>query len=237
VTPRYAIYLTPGIGGGDPVAIELRDLVDRWLGRSLLTETVEQQSLLDWPRAEIDRITTEPRRYGFHATLKAPFHLRDEYSAADLEQATRRLAARCDPIHIPSLRLKNIAGFLALVPGKELPDLHELANECVTELDTFRAPLTEPERARRTLSALSTRQLEYLERYGYPYVLEEFTPHFTLTNKLPATRLPVVESGLQALLGRLTDVEMRVDHLSLVEEPAPGAPFRIHSLHPLKGTQ
>ena len=88
---------------------------------------------------------------------------------------------------IPQLSLARLDGFFALVPGAEAADLYALADDVVTGFDGFRAPATEAEIARRNPAALTSRQRELLDAWGYPYVLDEFRFHLTLTDRIPAS--------------------------------------------------
>jgi hypothetical protein len=67
----------------------------------------------------------------------------------------------------------------------------------VREFDGFRAPLTPEDRARRNPSALTPRQCDYLDRFGYPYVMEDFRFHMTLTGRIGADRRPPILTMLQ----------------------------------------
>ena len=71
---RHAIYFAP------PPGTIFHDLGSRWIGRDAFTgEACEQPDL-----AGIGVVTGDPRRYGFHATLKPPFALRETVNAEAL---------------------------------------------------------------------------------------------------------------------------------------------------------
>ncbi|MCL2581729.1 MAG: DUF1045 domain-containing protein [Streptosporangiales bacterium] len=183
---RYAIYAAPGTGTADPAAIALRERAERWLGRAVSGAPVAPGVPDGWDRARVDAITADARRYGFHATLKAPFRLARGRTAAELDAAVARFAAGRAAARIPRLSLACLgAGFYALVPGDDAPGLRALAAETVTAFDAFRAPPTAAETARRHPERLSERQRELLAAWGYPYVLNEFRFHLTLTDPVP----------------------------------------------------
>ncbi|MGQ3281168.1 MAG: DUF1045 domain-containing protein, partial [Shinella sp.] len=67
---RYALYFTPS--ASDPLTLSAQ----RWLGRNAFTgATLAQLSVQGFDAATLAGLTADPRRYGFHATLKAPFSL------------------------------------------------------------------------------------------------------------------------------------------------------------------
>jgi ribose 1,5-bisphosphokinase len=63
-----------------------------------------------------------------------------------------------------------------------------------------------------------------LARWGYPYVLDEFRFHFTLTG--PTGEAPGLAYEARQALAKLADTPLWFDAVSLVTEPSPGAAFR-----------
>jgi 2'-5' RNA ligase len=96
--------------------------------------------------------------------------------------------------------------------------LEQLAADCVTAFDPFRAPLTPDDRARRNPQRLTPRQVEYLDRWGYPYVMEEFRFHMTLTGRLDETRRQGVIAMLRERLARLGLGELAIDRIALFRQ-------------------
>jgi phosphonate metabolism protein PhnN/1,5-bisphosphokinase (PRPP-forming) len=193
VTARYALYLAPAPGSA------WARFGAEWFARD-------------------DARLAQPRRYGFHATLKAPFRLAPGASRAALLADLEGFCAARRSFILPRLRAKRIADFLALVP--EAPDarLDRLAADCVVHFERYRAPLEPLELVRRRRGPLTARQDALLERWGYPHVLDEFRCHFSLTGALrsaPPEPPPLPEEPLQ------------VDAVCLFEEPSPGADFRL----------
>jgi hypothetical protein len=187
-----------------------------------------------WTRAAVDAMTVSARRYGFHATLKAPFRLAEGRTAEELDAAVARFAAGSAAAMIPKLTLGRLGGFFALVAGAEAPGLHALADEVVTRFDDFRAPMTEAELARRDRAALTPRQRELLSTWGYPYVLDEFRFHLTVTDRIPDEQRPEVERALSDWFAVLLGADVPVDALAVFTEAEPGAPFELHAVHHLK---
>lgn len=231
MSARYAIYALPGAVAPDP----LRPLAEAWIGRTVDDRTTTPVIPTGWTRDELDAITVDPRRYGFHATLKAPFRLADQATADDLDDRVGRLAADLAPAVVPRIGLRLIDGFYALTAGDPAPGLHALADAAVRTLDDLRAPLTDADRARRHPERLSARQRELLDAWGYPYVFDEFLPHLTLTDRIAEPARPRVSTALADHFAGQLDRDVVVDALCVFVEPAPGRPFVLRSIHPLRG--
>jgi putative phosphonate metabolism protein len=227
---RHAVYFAPR-----DTALLAR-LGARWLGRDAADgRALKQPEIAGVSAPEVEAATASARRYGFHATLKPPFRLAEGRTAAELVVATERLAATLPAVTIPALEVARLGAFVALVPRAPVAALHRLADRVVAELDGFRAPPDSDELARRRPATLSPRQREMLERWGYPYVFEEFGFHMTLTDAVaPALGERLAAAAMHyfaPVLGR----PVLVDALALFVEPAPAAPFRIARAVPLAG--
>ena len=211
---RHAIYFAP------PPGTALHVLGSHWLGRDAFTgETLEQPAA-----AGLAAVTGGPRRYGFHATMKPPFALRDTVGTEALLRAVAALAAEEQCFRV-SLKVALLDRFLALVPRGPCEPLHHLADRAVRELDGFRRPASAEELARRRSARLSERQERNLADWGYPYVLEDFGFHMTLTERLPTTEVDRFEAAATEHFAPVLAALVLIDGLALFEEPAPGAPF------------
>jgi putative phosphonate metabolism protein len=234
MTGRFAIYAAPGTGPADRVGTELRERAEQWLGRSVAGHPVTPSVLAGWTRGAVDAISVDARRYGFHGTLKAPFRLAEGRTLEQLDAAVGQFAAGRAGVLIPRLTLARLGGFFALVPGAQATELHALAADVVTVFDGFRAPPTEAELARRRPESLTERQRELLTAWGYPYVLDEFRFHLTLTDRIPAERRPAVEAALSGWFEPLLGADVPVGALAVFAEAESGAPFTLHAVHPLQ---
>lgn len=225
---RYAIYFAPEPGSS------FEALAASWLGRDAATgKSVEHPDLDGLGASELAEITGPARRYGFHATLKAPFRLADGVSEADLIKAMESFAARTDLFEIPSLTVGRLEGFLALVPGGPAPALNAFANSVVEAFEPLRASLTDREIERRNPDSLSSGELRNLMRWGYPYVFDHFRFHMTLSTRLSEPRISRVETAANAHFAPALTGPVAVRALTLFVEPEPGAPFAIHRRTPL----
>ncbi len=220
MTPlRYAVYLAP------PPESALWRFGSEVVGRDAATGERLSGFAPDGFDAETWRaMTTEPRRYGFHATIKAPFRLADDASLSDLSAKLAELArgARpfvAGPLVVSTLALGDDAAFIALTPQTPSAEIARLEERIVAGLDAFRAPLSDSERARRDPQRLSPRQRETFERWGYPYAAAEFRLHFTLTNAVAdADRIAATLRG--EFERRIADPALAVEALALfIQQP------------------
>ncbi len=171
------------------------------------------------------RITAKPRGYGYHATLKAPFRLAGRQTEEALIEALVSFAdARPSPRPF-DLALRDISGFLALVPAGAAADVAALAQACVEAFEPFRAAPSDEELARRRAGGLTERQEANLLRWGYPYVAEDFRFHMTLTDRLTQEERQAVEPVLAGLVQPLIETPLKIDAISLVKQDEPQADF------------
>ena len=228
---RYAFYYAPRPEDGLAVA------ASQWLGWN--PETGQARAM---PRVSgIDagrlvEVTAEPRLYGFHGTLKAPIALADEVSERELLDAVGHFAATRRAFAVPAMVLAELSGFLALVPAARCIELQDLADNCVVEFDGFRRPADEAELARRRAAGLSPRQDELLMRWGYPYVLEEWRFHLTLTGRIAdAAERSAISAILRQRFAGFIDRPLSVADLCVFRQPAPGRPFTVMARFRLGG--
>jgi hypothetical protein len=188
-------------------------------------------------QARWEELTDEPRRYGFHATLKAPFRLADGGSLNELSQALSGYCSRERALAPFRLEVRAIGEFLALVPALAPEELGRLARDIVVVFDGFRAALSQAEHDRRLAAKLDARQKEYLERFGYPYVLEEFRFHMSLTGKVhdPILREELRFALREKLQGEVPDAAFSLDALVLFVQPRAGERFVIRERRSLQG--
>jgi hypothetical protein len=223
---RFALYWAPELD--DP----LHALGSAWLGRD-----AETGAALPQPRLpgglDIAAITADPRGYGLHATLKAPFRLACDYDA--LEAATAALAARTAAFDLPPLAVRDLDGFLALRETAHCPALHALADACVAALEPCRAPLTEAEWARRRRARLTAEDEARIARWGYHLVMEAWVFHVTLTRRLTPEERAIVHPAVANHLAGTLSQPRRIGSICLFSQAGPDAPFRIARRFALTG--
>ena len=220
--PRYAIYFAA-----------VADSALSRFGAEMLGYDVHSGNELPFPdyalRVAPDwrDITADPRKYGFHATLKAPMALAPGRTEAELMSACASFAGKTRPIPLIRPSVDSISGFIAVIPAEPVRELQQLAADCVRDFDGFRLALSAEDRARRKPEKLSERQRDYLDRWGYPYVMEEFRFHMTLTGRLDAERRGPILEMLRRRFAELKLDTLAIDRIALFRQDDVKARFRI----------
>lgn len=168
--------------------------------------------------ARLAPLTCAAARYGWHATLKAPFKLAAGIDEEALLAAVAALAQRFAPLDI-SLQVSTLASFPALRPLGDEGALQELANACVVSL----APLAAPDTRQR--AGLDVREATLAARWGYPYVFERYRFHLTLAD---AVAEPVLATAIAQAARRHFDglLSLRLAALAVFVQPRADEPFR-----------
>jgi hypothetical protein len=208
---RYAICFTPP--PGDPLTLA----ASGWLGRNVYSgHAADHPGLKGLGVHEIAFHTALPRRFGFHATFKAPFRLNDGASEAMLLRELMHFAGSMEPVTLAGLSVGRIGEVYGLILDRPCSAVDHLAASVVQAFDRLSAP-----------------QFSNLSRWGHPYVMDEFRFHMTLTGPLLARDFPRIEQALKAHFDPVLAEPMTISNLALFVEPEQGAPFQVHSLHPL----
>ncbi len=226
MSARYAIYFSPAPGSA------LEEFGVTWLGRHHRTgAALDQPNVPGLTREELFEITEAPRHYGFHGTLKAPFRLAEGRTAADLEAAADRFAAARSPFMVPPLAVTDLDGFIALTPSEPAPALDALAADCVRAFDAFRSPAGADELARRRRGGLSPRQDSNLLAFGYPFVMDDFRFHLTLTRRLDDSLKRRLLAFLHVHAKVIGNREIAMDAITIFAQESSDRPFRFRSRH------
>jgi hypothetical protein len=215
---RYAIYFCPT---GDTA---LGRLGHDWLGAS--PDAPELPGISTERR---NALLVKVRRYGWHATIRAPFTPMDNVTYDDLRRAVTSVAQARASFELP-LHIHRLAGFLALRPCVDGVAPRLLAATCLKALLPLCAPVPNEVLDRRSVG-LDTDEISLLQSYGYPYVLDRYRFHLTLS--APATE-PEEQAMQQWLEPRVAELpSTRVDALSICREPTPGGAFELIERIPL----
>ncbi len=203
MTERFAIYYAPAADSA------LWRKAEAWLAQP-----------------DIQNVSGSARRYGFHATIKAPMALKPGMGWTQLNAALEAFRLSAGPLNMGRFGAHLIDHFLALTPVEQPQALTDFAQRVVEAMEPYRAPLSPEDRERRLQSQLSPRHVELLDRYGYPYVLEEFRFHMTLTDRLHEDRRAELQQRAAEWFADELAQPFVLDRLVLFHEAAPGTPFK-----------
>lgn len=222
---RYAAYFAP------PVESAWWEAGSRWLGRCAASgRTWPLPDIAGVPAQPQQKLTAAPRRYGWHATLAAPFVLKPRFTEAELRAGMQALCRTLEPFDMPALEVALLDDFLALVPARPDASLRAAADACVMQLHAFAEPLPPSELQRRRAAGLTPEEDALLLRWGYPFVMDRFRFHMSLTGSLHGVE-PDVVAALQAAARQhfapllSSQPPLRFEAISLFAEPSSGADF------------
>jgi hypothetical protein len=210
---RIALYYAP------PATSDWWRAGCEWLGRDPETNTKSATAAAT--------LTHTPRRYGWHGTLVAPFRLREGVTFQDMLTAARAWAHSQTRFDMPVAPVE-MGHFVALqaVDHQDAERVRVLAESALRALDSSRARPSREENEKRVTPGMNARQLALLHEWGYPYVLDEFRFHMTLSSSLDsaALRRGIIEdwSARCNALGALP-----YHGAALFVEPEAGAPFEL----------
>jgi putative phosphonate metabolism protein len=219
MAPRYAIYYAPEVGSA------LESFGERWLGKDAGAGRPQVPGISP---ARVAEIIEGPRRYGFHGTLKPPFALNPAASPEGILAVAKVLAKSLAPIEIPPLELDVIGQFIAFSPETSSAAIEALAASCVRAFEGFRAPLAHAEEQGHKSRRLTVHQEQMLEHWGYPYVMEEFQFHITLTEPIPDPHeRAIIMSALEKLAAPVLKQKVAVRELAVFAQESPDRPMSI----------
>lgn len=215
---RYAIFYTP--------SDEFAALGAAWLG----WDSAQGRAVQHCEVAGVDvaAITATPRKYGLHATLKAPFRLADEASLDQLHSAAETFAKGQAAFDIGALELRDDRGFVALRPEGASETLQKFVAAIVKDFDHLRAPLTEADIARRRKAGLNARQDQQMLDWGYPFIFEDFHFHLTLSGALSTDVAAMVISKLAPLVAPVVQSPFMIDAITVMGQDSDGMFHQIH---------
>ncbi len=230
--PRYALFYAPE--PGSPLA----EFGRSWFGYDAVAGTqVSQRQDYGLGIDETYEMTRAPRHYGLHGTLRPPFRLRSGMTETELVARTERFSQNLRPVAVGLPTIQRIGAFLALAPAEANPSLARLHARCLFAIEHFRAPLSEPERAKRLSTGLSPNQRLLMAQWGYPYVLDEFRFHITLMGPLSDHEQARVAPALSPALKDICLEPLEIGSICLFVEPGDGRPFRMLRRFPLIGNK
>ena len=224
---RFAIFHSPPPG-------ELFDRASSWLGWNPAKAEPRRHPDLPGLPVPVTELTETPRKYGFHGTLRAPFRLAEDMSLDELVQRVRNLAASLPKVELEGMVLTSEHGFLALRPIGSVEELRRVASMVVEQSNPWRAPHTADDLARRKVETLTPLQKELFHKWGYPFVMEEFHFHLTLSGKLIDPISAAVKEPLNEFIAPAVPQPYGISDLCIFAERLDGR-FEIVDRFPLLG--
>ncbi|HEV7834643.1 MAG TPA: DUF1045 domain-containing protein [Caballeronia sp.] len=201
-----------------------------WLGRD--AETGRSTGTPDEPAIAalaqtVATLTGSPRRYGWHGTLVAPFHTAEGVTPQQVLSEAREWASRITRFDAP-LSAVEMGRFVALRATRADDDesIRRVAASALHALNSLRARPSAQDAERRLASGLTERQQTLLHEWGYPYVLDEFRFHMTLSDSLDSASVrAAIVSLWQARAEALGALPFH--GAALFVQPHAGAPFTL----------
>jgi len=215
---RHAIFYTPT----GPLA----DFGAHWLGWDSARSCAVAHPVIGG--IDVADITQTPRKYGLHGTLKAPFHPAEGVDLARLQDGATGFAASQAAFSIGALTLGYDNGFVALRPDTQSAVLLDFAAATVKAFDTFRAPLTDQDIARRRKASLTARQDQQMLDWGYPFIFDDFRFHLTLSSPLPQDAALRLIEVLKPHLANIVPDPVVIDAITLMGQDAQGMFHHMH---------
>jgi hypothetical protein len=217
MSARYAIYYSPELGS--PLDI---------FGRTWFDEKTNgnPKAVANLNPKRLEELSELSRKYGFHGTLKPPFSLNPSTSVESLLSAARVFARSLSPIEIPPLELAIIGKFIALTPTSQSAALEKLSAACVRAFEAYRLPLSDEQLANYKQNKLTVHQEQMLEHWGYPYVMEEFRFHISVTDRIddPHEREEIIDA-LEKVAGPMLSKPVLVREITVFSQTGLDAPM------------
>jgi hypothetical protein len=215
---RYAIYFCPA-----------SDTALGRLGHDWLAASAQAPELPGISAERRNALLVKVRRYGWHATIRAPFTPADDVTCDDVRHAVTSVANACASFELP-LHIHRLAGFLALRPCVDCTQPKQLAATCLNALAPLCAPLSNEVLERRG-AGLDADEITLLQSYGYPYVLDRYRFHLTLSAPATEAEEQTMRRWFAPRVAGLSST--RVDALSICREATPGGAFELVEQIPL----
>jgi len=167
---------------------------------------------------ELKDYCEQPAKYGFHATLKAPFRLKRNVKTKNFYDVISHIAAQHSRFKIKGLKIVYSKKFTFITSRKPNKLLINLENDLVKHLDTFRAELNKTEIKKRIPDSLTFKQNKYLKEWGYPFVFDQFKFHMTLMNQNNNKLSNKQKLELEKLIYKISNNVIEFNEISLLGE-------------------
>jgi hypothetical protein len=132
------------------------------------------------------------------------------------------VAAGLQPFDLPPLKVENLDGFLALRESAPCPALHTLADSCVRETNIHRLAPSEAELASRRATGLTAEEEQLLQLWGYPYVMQRWRFHMTLSRRLTPAEMAMWRPAAETHFAPALTLQRRIHEISIFTQRLTG---------------
>ena len=188
-------------------------------------------------------VTRQIWRHGFHAVIKAPFHLGPGRSRFSVEHALWGLIEESVSFRLPRLRLAVVGGRVALVPRQNCSALDALVariGDAMAPLDGAQAngfaeaPAPAPDGVAVGITGgIAGEDIESLVQFP---AVDAHRFHMPLTDQLALEMAFEVMEELRPLLTPMLDEPRRLHDVALMGDPGEGRPLRVLERYDLRDT-
>ena len=226
---RYYIGYTPHPNS------KLWKLISAWLGYDCARDTKPKTVLtLGLPKKVHTEAVSSALRIGFSCVFYPPFKLREDMDIEELVIHSQTFCHTLTPVTTGALKVQSNGGQIIIAPLSTDKKIIDLAGDCVRFFDNFRLKGPPVPINGQMHKALSQRQIDYLIKWGNPYVFEEFAFTMPLTGRIPKTILGPLTDYLQNQLIHYLSHGLTVDGLYLFGQKTGSEPARLINYFPFK---
>ncbi|MEU8642057.1 DUF1045 domain-containing protein [Streptomyces sp. NPDC048674] len=181
----------------------------------------------------------ESAEYGFHATLADALYFSSEQQIERVRAEVRFLSQEFKPFHLDGLEpaVSPHDGRAAIIRAQDSSGTVEsIHHELVSRV--YRLAVSSTYLTGQTTKALpgdGQRAQMMLERYGSPFILENFMLHFTVCGSCPEEATSGIVDGVRQKMGGILRERVFVDQIVLVTKRPGQSRWTIEESFPLCG--
>ncbi len=214
---------------------KLWKLTATWLGYDCARDITPKKILtLGLPKKVHKEAVSSALRIGFSCIFYPPFKLRKEVNIEELVLHSQTFCHTLGPVKTGALKVQNKGGRIMIAPLSTEQKIINLAAECVHFFDHFRLKGPPIPINGQMHKALTQRQIDYLVKWGNPYIFEEFTFSMPLTGRISKTISTPITNILQNQLIHYLSHGLTVDGLYLFGQKTGQEPTRLLNYFPFK---
>ena len=125
------------------------------------------------------------------------------------------------------MKISRLGRFLAMTQDVQSNEVTELAASTVSNFDKFRAPQSDQDIEKRRQRRLTPEQDALMLRWGYPYVMQEFKFHMTLTGPLQNDEIDTIKHDANTRFQEFLEQPLKIASLALLGENSDSGRFHV----------